>query len=171
MAKPPQRPLAPASSGAQERRLRRRAHQELLQQYDRLDRRPEGNVLAWRRRQRGLQGSRKSTPSPPSWPPKPVPPCDGARRAQGRRFGAWPGLGERPPSAPSRRRIEVVGIKDVTPSPQRLPPKKRRRSRSRKRRTEHGSIHRPSVGSADESGQTVLERRALLLAQVPVSEA
>jgi len=65
---------APASSGAQERRLRRRAHQELLQQHDRLDRRPEGNVLAWASAGNvGFKGSRKSPPSPPSWPPKPVP--------------------------------------------------------------------------------------------------
>jgi ribosomal protein S11 len=51
------------SPGEEERPARRRPHQEHVQQHDRLDHRPQGNVIAWASSGHvGFKGSRKSTP-------------------------------------------------------------------------------------------------------------
>jgi len=132
---------------------------------------PEATSSPGRRRATWASRARASPPlRRPAGRRSLCPPCDGARRAQGRRFGAWPGLGrETAIRSLAAAGIEVVGIKDVTPIPHNgCRPKKRRRSRSRKRRTEHGSIHRTRLSALPtRADETVLERRALLLAQVP----
>ena len=65
------RPSAPQAR-AQERHLRRRAHQELVQQHDRHDHRPGGQrPLLGLGRQRRLQGlPQVARRSPPRWPPR-----------------------------------------------------------------------------------------------------
>ena len=92
---------------------------------------PEGNVLAWASAGNvGFKGSRKSTPSPPSWPPSSAPggPWSTAC-ARSTCWSAGPGSGrETAIRSLAAAGIEVAGIKDVTPIPHNgCRPKKRRR--------------------------------------------
>ena len=122
----------PEAQRAQERHLRRRAHQVVVQQHDRHDHRPAGQH-ARRGRRRATSASRARASrrrSRRSSRPKP-------RRRRAMEHGVrkvdvvvkGPGSGARPRSARIQNAgIEVVGIKDVTPIPHNgcRPPKRRR---------------------------------------------
>ncbi len=94
VAKPAAGRAATEAARAQERRLRHRAHQVVVQQHDHHDRRPAGeHARVGVVRQRGLQGLaqvdavRRAARGRDRGPAG-----DGARRAQGRRRGEGPGL-------------------------------------------------------------------------------
>ena len=108
------------------------AHPGVVQQHDRHDHRPEGNVIAWSSAGGiGFKGSRKGTPFAAT---------QAAHRRRQRRQGVRHALGRRPRQGPGRRPrvgdpraadrsgIDVKSIKDVTPIPHNgcRPPKRRR---------------------------------------------
>ena len=132
MAKPSRGGRRPRKQRAQERHLRRGAHQELVQQHDRHHHRPGGQrPRLGLGRQRRLQGlPQVARRSPPRWRPRQC-----ARRAMehGVRkvdvLVKGPGSGrETAIRSLQNAGIEVTGIKDVTPVPHNgcRPPKRRR---------------------------------------------
>ena len=95
MAKPKPGGRRPRKRERKNVTVRRRAHQELVQQHDRR-RSPTGGQrhLVGLGRQRRLQGlPQVARRSPPRWPPRGRPRGHGARRAQGRRLVKGPGSG------------------------------------------------------------------------------
>ena len=96
-------------------------HQEHVQQHDRLDHRPLGNVIAWASAGHvGFKGSRSRRPSQRRRLPERSASRAGARHAQGRRVREGPGLRVERTRDPVRFQaagLEVGTIQDVTPAP------------------------------------------------------
>ena len=172
--KPAGRPSAPQAR-AEEHHLRRRPHQELVQQHDRLHRRPRGQRPGLGLgRQRRVQGLPQVHPVRRPAGRRAVRQAGhGARRAPGRRARPRPGLGprDRHPLA-RRRRHRGRRHQGRHPHPaQRLPPQEAAAgvgTGTKGTKDHHGSLHRTRLPALPPGAHQALPQgRALLLDEVP----